>query len=474
MLARMVLALFLLPQEKPAPAAPPEEEIVTALKGHLVPTLELETTFESLESHEFKPRMETWQGEMTIQVVAPPGASVRKGDVVFALDPSPIHKAIAAAEIDLRVARATLEKAEADMRHGEKGDQLALLQAETALKDAEALLRSYDQVEGKSLLEMARLSVVYGEDGIKDQQEELAQLEKMYKTESLTNDTAEIVVRRTRRTLERAKVQLEMTKGEYESVRTVKHPQQRQAHVFSIENAKRALETLKTQQALGKVQRDAELAKAKAASAQQEESLGRLRKDLEAFTFRAPFDGRVFYGQMLHGVWATADQVAPFLHPGEKPPPGQILLTVCGHETHGVAEVPEADYFDVALDQAATVAPVSMPDVKRTGTIRSKGAVAQAKGPGAGTAFESAIDFKEPFTDLLPGMRGKAVLHGKELRDVVVVPLAAITTQGGKTSVSVSKDGKSSAREVTTGKSDGKMTQVKSGLEPGEKVVVPK
>jgi hypothetical protein len=237
MLARTVLVFLMLQQDKPAPAAPPEEELVAAQKGNLVPTLELETTFESLESLEYKPRMETWQGEMTIHMVAPPGAAVRKGDVVFALDPSPIHKAIAAGEIDLRVARAALEKAEADMRLGEKGDPLALLQAETALKDAEAILRSYDQVEGKTLLEIARLSVVYGEDGIKDQQEELAQLEKMYKTESLTNDTAEIVVRRTRRSLERAKVQLEMTKGEYDSVRTVKHPQQRQAHVFSIENA---------------------------------------------------------------------------------------------------------------------------------------------------------------------------------------------------------------------------------------------
>ena len=471
-----LFACLLAVQDKPAPApaAPPDEEIVAAQKGALVPTLELETTFESLDILEYKPRMDTWQGEMVIQKIAPAGASVRKGEVVLALDASPIQKAIAATEIDLRVARAALEKAEADVKAGEAGDKLALLQAETALEDAQAILRSYDQVEGKNLLETARLGVVYGEDGIKDQQEELAQLEKMYKTEALTSDTAEIVVRRTRRALERARVQLEMTRGEYDAVRTVKHPQARQSHAFSIDNAKRSLETLKIQQALGRIQREAELARAKAAALQHEELLGRLRKDLEAFTIRAPFDGRVFYGQMQHGVWATGDQVAPFLHSGERLQAGQILLTLCGLPTHAVAELPEGDYFDVSIDQAASVVPASLPDVKREGTVRSKGSVALQKGPGAGAAFETAIDFKEPFLELLPGMKGKATLRGKELKDVVVVPSAALTVQGGKTTVNVSKDGKSTPREVTPGKSDGKMTQIKSGLEAGEKVAVPK
>jgi HlyD family secretion protein len=458
-------------QEKPAP--PPEEEIVTVHKGNLVPTLELETTFESVESLEYKPRMETWQGEMTLLKVLPAGTAVRKGDVVLALDAAPIQRMIAATEIDLRVAKATLEKAETEMKLGEKGDALSLLQAETALKDAEAILKSFDKVEGKAMLENARLGVVYSEDGIKDQQEELAQLEKMYKSESLTNDTAEIVVRRTRRALERSKVQLEMTKGEYESVRTVKHPQQRQTHLFTIENAKRSLEALKAVQALGKVQRDAELAKARAASSQAEDLLAKLKRDLEGFSLRAPFDGRVFHGQLLHGAWATADQVAPFLHAGEKLQPGQVLLTVCGTKTHAVADLPEADYFDVTVDQAATVAPSALPDAKRDGTVRSKGSVALPKGQGA-TAFEATIELKEPFAELLPGMKGKATIKGKELKDVVVVPVAAIATQGGKSSVNVSKDGKSSPREVTVGKSDGKMTQIKTGLEAGEKIGVPK
>jgi multidrug efflux pump subunit AcrA (membrane-fusion protein) len=472
MLPWTMLAFVTLAQEKPAPAPAPEEEIVEVHKGNLVPSVELEVTFESIESVEIKPRMENWQGDMTIVRVVPSGSAVRKGDVILALDSVPLQRALAAAEIDLRVARATLEKAEADQVQGEKADALALLQAETAVKDALETLRAFDEVEGKNMLKTAELNLKYSEDGIRDQQEELAQLEKMYKTEQLTNDTAEIVVRRARRTLERAKVALEMTRGESEVVRTVKHPQLRQTHLFSVDNAKRALEVLKIQQGLGKVQREAELAKAKAAVSLQEDQLAKLRRDFEACTVRSPFDGRVYYGQLLRGAWATADQVAPFLHPGDKVQPGLALLSVCGLPTRAVAEVSEPDYFDIAVDQAATVTPAALPDLKRDGTIRQKGAIIQSKSQA--TALDALIELKDPFTELFPGMKGKATIHGKELKEVVLVPTGAVSTHEGKSTVNVSKDGKSSPREVTLGKTDGKMTQVKSGLEAGEKIGVPK
>ena len=220
------------------------------------------------------------------------------------------------------------------------------------------------------------------------------------------------------------------------------------------------------------MQRDADLAKAKAAALQQEDLLAKLKRDLENFTMRAPFDGRVFYGQNVHGAWSTADQVVPFLHAGEKLPPGQVFLTVCSSRTRAVADLPEADYFDVAIEQSATVSPAAMPEAKREGAVRSKSLVALQKGQAS--AFEALIDLKEPPTELFPGMKGKATIKGKELRDVVVVPSNAIASSGGKCSVNVSKDGKSSSREVTIGKSDGKMTHVKSGLEAGEKISVPK
>jgi Cu(I)/Ag(I) efflux system membrane fusion protein len=118
------------------------------------------------------------------------------------------------------------------------------------------------------------------------------------------------------------------------------------------------------------------------------------------------------------------------------------------------------------------VAPSARPEAKREGRVRSKSAVAQVR--GAGPAFEARIELTEPFADLLPGMKARATLKGAELKGVVLVPSPAIVTSDKKPTVQVSKDGKASAREVVVGRTDGRLTEIRGGLEAGEKVVLPK
>ena len=310
------------------------------------------------------------------------------------------------------------------------------------------------------------------DDALHDQTEELAQLEKMYKSEELTNATSEIVVRRAKRNLERTKTALEMGRAEAANVRSVRYPQMRQTHAHAIEVARNGLEAVKAAQALSKVQREVEAAKARTALTQLEEQAAKLKHDLAAFEWRAPIDGRVFYGQFQHGAWATAEQLTPMLATGEKAQAGQVLLTICGPRTRARADLSEADYFEVGPGLDVSVAPAAAPEAKAEGTIQKKSATAAMK--GAGGSFELRIDFKEPPSDLLPGMKGKATIKGKELKDVVLVPSTAVASQSGKCTLNVSKDGKTAPREVTVGKSDGKMTQIRTGLEPGEKVAISK
>jgi multidrug efflux pump subunit AcrA (membrane-fusion protein) len=475
-LAALASMLFLaarqdkpLPKEKPGDDA---EETVAARKGNLTPLFELEATYEPVESAEFKLKLEAFQGELTILKVAPAGELVRKGDLLLGLDKAPLEKQIAALENDLRVARASAEKLQADLAIGTKADALALLQAQTAVTDAQAGLKSFEDVDGKHMLLQVELNVKFMEDALHDQTEELAQLEKMYKTEELTNATSEIVVRRARRNMERTKTALDMGRIEVTNIQNVRYPQQHRTFVHAIDVTKNALDGVLAAQGLSKVQREVEAAKSKAALAQLEEQAAKLKHDLENFSWHAPMDGRVFYGQFQHGAWATCEQVTPMLVPGEKAQAGQVLVTVCGPRTRARADLAEADYFDVAPGLEATVIPAAAPDTKAEGTIRTKSPVAALK--GAGSSFELRIEFQEPPGDVLPGMKGKATIRGKELKDVLLVPSTAVAAQGGKCTLTVSKDGKSAPREVTIGKSDGKMTQIKTGLEPGEKVSVPK
>src|SRR6185295_16184615 len=340
--------------------------------------------------------------------------------------------------------------------------------ATTAVKDAETSLKSFEEVEGKHMVAQLELNVRFMEDALRDQTEELAQLEKMYKSEELTNATSEIVVRRAKRNLERTKLAIDMGKAELGNVKDVKYPQQRQTLAHQIESTKNALESLKAAQTLTRVQREVEAAKAKANLAQLEEQAAKLKRDLEFFAVKAALDGRVYYGQLQHGAW-TSEAVTPLLVPGEKLQAGQVLLSVCAPGIRAKADLAETDYFDVVPGLEASVVPAASPDAKHEGTIKAKSMVGALKGPS--TSYELRIDFKQPPADLLPGMKGKATVKGKELKDVILIPAAAVAGQTGKCSISVcGKDGKTAPREVTVGKSDGKMTQIKAGLEAGEKV----
>ncbi len=61
-----------------------------------------------------------------------------------------------------------------------------------------------------------------------------------------------------------------------------------------------------------------------------------------------------------------------------------------------------------------------------------------------------------------------------ERNNVLLVPNAAITTQGGKTFVQVlAADGTQAQREIQTGLSDYRSTEVTSGLSEGEQIIVP-
>ncbi len=469
----LLAALLLLaaaPQDKaPEPAA---DESVAAVRGDLTPVFELEGHYEPVESREFKAQFEAFAGELLVTAAAGHGAAVKKGDLLLSVDRTPIERLIAAAENEVRGARAAAEKARGDLDLAARGDALALAQAETALRDAETQLKIYAEVEGKHQLENADLLVRYAEEGVADQKEELDQLLKMYKTEELTNATSEIVVRRTRRQMERAETFLRMQREEAKLVKTVRFPQQLNQLKQAAAAARAALETLRSQQSLSKIQREVEAVKTGAALQQQEEQLAKLRHDLERLPWKAPFDGTVYYGAFLQGQWGSAESLQAALKPGEKLQAGQVLLTVCGAATRVRADVAEADYFEIHPGMGASALPLADPEAKLEGVLASKAPTSVMRGPGA--VFETRIDFKEPPVRLLPGMKARVTLKGRELKGVVLVPAAAVSTAGPKSTVTVQKDGKAQPREVVAGRGDGKRISIRSGLEAGEKVVVPK
>ena len=71
------------------------------------------------------------------------------------------------------------------------------------------------------------------------------------------------------------------------------------------------------------------------------------------------------------------------------------------------------------------------------------------------------------------GMTTQNTIEISGAKNVLTVPTMAVKKQGGKTVVRVlGKDGKAAEREVQTGLKDGVNTEIKSGVNEGEQVVI--
>ena len=137
-----------------------------------------------------------------------------------------------------------------------------------------------------------------------------------------------------------------------------------------------------------------------------------------------------------------------------------------------LAAVDESDIGQVLVGQRVKVTVDAYPGK------RFDGSVVRISPRGVNVSnvvtFEVKVEVTAPEKALLrPEMTANVEILVAEKADVLLAPSDAIVRKGGKATVTVKKaDGATEAREVRTGISDGRRTEILSGLAAGETVVV--
>jgi RND family efflux transporter MFP subunit len=415
------------------------------------------------EPFEVRLKLEAHSGPLIIASVAGNRAAVKKGDTLLELDPVVINREVAAAENDLTTVKANLVKAESDLKLGEQADALAMRIQQQDTKNAEASVKWWEQVDGPQMLASSELQVKLARASVEDQADELDQLRKMYKQEDLTSATADIVIKRALRQLDVSKVQMKMSEERSQKTTTYAYPISKQTVLDALEQSKQRLETLKATQALSAVTRKAALTSARLALAGSEKKLADLKKDQALFSIKAPADGVVQWGYTSGGSWTGGDPKT--MRVGERLSSGQTVLTVFTPGDLKVElTVPEAQSAWVRPGAKARVTPVAFPEINYEG----KCGAPNPKAGSSGLSFLASVDVPDADPRILPGMKANVRIDGGEAEGVLLVPVAAVS--GGKVWVR-DKDGKEEAREVVTGRSDGKMIEIKKGVGEGDQVL---
>ena len=462
------------PRQEEAPKPPAEAkpeakpETAAAKRETMRIELKLDGAFEPAERHVVQIKTQAWMGEMPVAKIAAHGSKVKKGDVLLQIDSAKLHEAIAQAGIELASAKVQLDRVTEDIKLAAAGDALQKERVERNARESAERLKYYSEVEMGMDLQELELSRMWAEDSISDQKEELDQIEKMYKSEELTNATRDIVLKRAQRNLERSKIRMEMFATRYKRTKSHDIPHQLDEWTLAAREAAQGLESWTKTSPIQKADRETNFARSTTAVRQQEENLAKLKKDEAALTVNAPSDGVAWYGQFEGGAWQGVEEGLKNLKVGEKVQANQPILTLVPSQLCVKTSVAEDRLTDLPPGTEARITPVAFPDLAMTGKSASPTLVGARKGD----AFDTRFDLAEGDPRLVPGLKVKILVKVAVLKDVVTVPSTAVTEEDGKKFVKVLEGGKPVPREVTVGRVNGDRTEVKSGIKEGEDIVV--
>jgi RND family efflux transporter MFP subunit len=133
--------------------------------------------------------------------------------------------------------------------------------------------------------------------------------------------------------------------------------------------------------------------------------------------------------------------------------------------------IDELDVAMVKLGQAANITLDALPDEQLTGNVTFVSPISTVR---AGiVSYATTIALENPSAQLKDGMSATAEVVVERRDNVLLIPNTVIQGTLQNPTVEVLVDGQQEERQITLGLSDGTNTEVLSGLEEGEKVVVP-
>ncbi|WP_232050851.1 efflux RND transporter periplasmic adaptor subunit [Arabiibacter massiliensis] len=143
--------------------------------------------------------------------------------------------------------------------------------------------------------------------------------------------------------------------------------------------------------------------------------------------------------------------------------------------------VNEIDILKITADQTAEVTFTAAPDLVLPATVTSiattsDGAAENMGGMGGAVTYTVKLLIAEPDPRLKPGMTAKATIVTRTIENALMVPISAVQDDGagGSYVLAVVDPGTMEVerREVEVVASDGLITVVEGGLEPGDEVTV--
>ncbi|HVW01171.1 MAG TPA: HlyD family efflux transporter periplasmic adaptor subunit, partial [Planctomycetaceae bacterium] len=369
--------------------------------------------FEAKNAVEVTLHAESWSSFKVMKAVEQ-GATVKKGDRLVWLDMEEIEDSIRENESSHQLSDFELQIAQAEQQLTEKLAPFELASAEHEKQIADEDLADYRKVVRPETEKYIKFSLKLMEQYVEYTQEELHQLEKMYKADDLTEETEEIILKRARNDLESATFMLEQNRIHSEQM-LKELPRQEVRLQQSARHSTAAFDKLRATSPINLAKSRLNLEKSKFAHDQSADKLRKLKHDYEAMKITAPADGVVYYGHFERGQW-NAPSIK--FHQGDSLPSNSPFMTIIKPGPLTVrGTVPEKELHAVAVGMSARIAPVGFPDQTLKGKVTEFSLF-----PVSSSNYDCTLSVANAPRPLGPGMDCKVTVQSYRKADALTVP----------------------------------------------------
>lgn len=458
------------PKEEPKKPAP---ESVELKHEPLKLTVKIPVMFEANKPQQVKLDAKEFADFKILEVV-PHGRKVSAGETLVRFDAKKYEEALAEKERAFRLNEIGLKEEELSFK--------ALQERTPILHEQMMLNKRYSDEDFAyyyNVLEalndkLNEFMFRYAEFQVELAREELRQLEKMYASDDLVEETEEIILKRTRMSLEYSETFFESRKRSYERQKETFKAREdasfkRRAKLDEIDFQQRK-ETFPHALEKAKIS----LEKRCIAFEKEKESLEKFRNDKQFLTLKAPCNGIVYYGEYKDGKWNGAAQSAAKLMVDEQAAKGSVLMSVLELKpTRLRGTVPEKELHWVRVGTEGKAVPNANPDLKFSVKITELNEY-----PGVNNDYTAILEVDVQDSKIVPNMGGNVDLNVYDKRETILVPNSALKRdqdeEDSETHGYVFVLGENEETEkvkVKTGKTKGDKTEILEGVRVGQKIL---
>jgi multidrug efflux pump subunit AcrA (membrane-fusion protein) len=282
---------------------------------------------------------------------------------------------------------------------------------------------------------------------------------------------AESEVKKAELKMREAQNALESAKMGHELLVKYTNPIELQRLCQAHEDAKESFDAIRPYMEALVSQKKAALSKAERALNELKERFGKKEKDLANCELLSPVEGIVNYGSPERSRFTYYGEDDGTLKAGSKVNVQRTLMYIPDLSTMYVELlIDETDVSKVKKGQLLTARVEAYPDLALDGVVEEVGLVgAESSWWDDAIKFKARCSIRQSHEGFRPDLKAKVEILVGELKGVVHVPLEAVFERDGKP-VCYAADG--AVRDVVTGQSTNDFVEIRSGLAPGDKVML--